>query len=205
MKSAVTIGWKDFQSYLDTFYPTVDGKIENIKLAPSKITMMTKPGTRHGDGTVVDLLPLVKFGLYDRHFSCHFNHVENFSQSSSFLRYEQEQAPYTTAEDIKGQLKDYIRQDGEKLEGLIKHRHPKWASDVAQGHVVKILISDIGLCSEPKALFHISPYAEPRFSKVRDGECTEYRSEWCLDYFESVDLLTTLGTEFYSFPQAIPI
>jgi hypothetical protein len=192
MKAAVTIDWKNVQGYLDTFYPTVNKKIENIELAPSRMTIMAELDAATGSGTKIDFLPVVKFGLYDRHFSCRFNHVKDVFQSSSLLRYQQEQN--LREGDMKNHLEDFMRQDGGSLKALVEHRHPKWASDVARGLVVKILISDIGVYAAPKVQFYISQYAQPRLLQGLHDECYYDAWDWSRSYFKSADLFKAFET-----------
>ncbi|KAH7384006.1 hypothetical protein BKA66DRAFT_549423 [Pyrenochaeta sp. MPI-SDFR-AT-0127] len=141
MKVDTTIDWKDFPNYLETFHPTVDGKVTNVELFPASITIFADQYRKDSRDIEIDILPLFKVGLEDENFSCAF--VDSVDT-----------APVRGDNEAE-QLKDMLQADSDVVKTLINHRDPEWIAAVDTGTVLKLLISPIGTTEEPYARFHI--------------------------------------------------
>ncbi|KAJ4984943.1 hypothetical protein SVAN01_09549 [Stagonosporopsis vannaccii] len=100
LKADVLIDWKNILAYLNLFYPTRDGVIENVKLASERIIIFTDPypsGGSKTDWTEFNLLLIFKLGLAN--------------------------------EDLHGditakELKSLLSADVEPVQKLLAHRNP---------------------------------------------------------------------------------
>ncbi|CAA9962556.1 hypothetical protein PTMSG1_05930 [Pyrenophora teres f. maculata] len=68
-----TINWENIPGYIRTFYPmTAEGKVENIELAPSSMTIM--PPDSFADTALINIafLLIIKMGVSNPSFACKF-------------------------------------------------------------------------------------------------------------------------------------
>jgi hypothetical protein len=144
MKAAVTIAWRDLPKYLDTFYPTVKGQLQNVKQAPSEITIIADYNRKYGETIEIDLLPLIKMRRAHATFQCHFVHmVPGESLYSDHEKVERESR------------QNWLEADSEMVVSLLNHTQGRWLQDISAGKVGKILIDCVGTADEPTAQFHI--------------------------------------------------
>lgn len=143
MKSDMVIDWKDVPAYLNTFHPTVDGRVTNIKLVPASITVISEKNVKNGQEVNIDILPLFKIGFENSSFSC------TFVQDAAAARGTRKRHEDFEEED------EIFDADANTVQTILKHRFPQWISDVYTGTVLKLVITPIGTREDPYARFHI--------------------------------------------------
>ncbi|KAI4646259.1 uncharacterized protein J4E78_009180 [Alternaria triticimaculans] len=190
LKRDIVIDWKAVTGYMRTFFPTVNGKIEHVELAPANMTIVTPwRGKPEDTGDGLDLLPLVKFGLCRPNFACHFIHDTKILERAEK---EADKKPHSDGRNFRG----YINEDAEALEGIMRSRNPKWLSDIEIGVVTKLVAFNIGVSDPPQATFYLK-------RSLSDFE-THYESyeENLFEnlYFESIGADAFWG-EFERFPE----
>lgn len=159
MRRHVNIDWKDVPLYLDTFFPMRDGKVSNIDLAPTGMTIYTnaycKITERHGvkakSPVEIDLVPLLKMRLANGSFTCEF-------------KYDPRLSVLVEATDIYEGRQTMVGADIDTLSKLLSHQHKSWLWDIAHGTVRKLMISHIGTEIYPKARFFVGPDTENALS-----------------------------------------
>jgi len=150
LKRDIVIDWKAVAGYMRTFFPTVDGKIENVELAPANMTIVTPwRGNEGGDGHELDVLPLVKIGLCRLNFTCHFVHDTARLQIHD--------------EDEEGQRAGYsfrawIDEDASSVENMMRNRHPQWLSDIETSVITRIMVSNIGVSDSPQTVLYLTSW-----------------------------------------------
>ena len=142
LKAYVTIDWRDVPSYFETFFPTRDGNVSNIDLAPRGMTVLTNTFRKRDDVRTpveIDILPIVKIGLIDKNFTCRFKFDER----------------WIVGENIGVEIKNMIAADVKTLQSLLTHRHQEWVGDVMAGRVHRLMVSHIATESYPRAQFFL--------------------------------------------------
>lgn len=143
LKAHMTINWRDIPAYFRMFYPTQNGTLSNIELAPEGMTVFTNTYCKGDANTavVIDLLPIVKLGLADKAFRCVFVSEETSMGAAA-------SDPNQVA---------MIKADVKTIQKLLAHRHPDWIADVFERRVRRLTISHIGTEDFPRARFIIGP------------------------------------------------
>ena len=179
MKRKIIIDWQKVASYMRTFFPTINSRIDNIELTPSSMTVVTPwRGEKRGNELQLDILPMVKIGLYRPGFTCYFIHDDK----------SLERARAASSIDVYiGYILRYLRENTASLETIIDHRNVEWLSDIQTGKITRILISDIGICGQPQALFYVNTVDMGLGDNV--GVESSQRTTIEAAYFESVGLL----------------
>ncbi|KAI4702536.1 hypothetical protein J4E81_002900 [Alternaria sp. BMP 2799] len=190
MKREIIIDWKAVTGYMRTFFPTVNGKIENIELAPANMTIVTPwRGKAEDTGDELDLLPLVKFGLCRPNFACHFIHDTKILERAEK---EADTNPRSDGRNFRG----YIKDDTEALEGMMRSRNPKWLSDIETGVITKLIAFNIGVSDPPQATFYLKRSLSDFETHYKSYEETLFEEF----YFESIGADAFWG-EFERFPE----
>lgn len=116
MKRSVLIDWHKVPGYLRVFYPTTtEGKVENIELAPSSITITLPDPLGPTMDVKFDLLPIIKMGISKSSFSCKFLRHEPESLEG-YLNERRDAAGWA------GLAKD-IQNDADRVSALVAHRN----------------------------------------------------------------------------------
>ncbi|KAI4675089.1 uncharacterized protein J4E88_007993 [Alternaria novae-zelandiae] len=190
LKRDIVIDWKAVAGYMRTFFPTVDGKIENVELAPANMTIVTPwRGKTEDTGGELDLLPLVKFGLCRPNFACHFIHDTKILERAEK---EADTNPHSDGRNFRG----YIKDDTEALEGMMGSRNPKWLSDIETGVITKLIAFNIGVSDPPQATFYLKRSLSDFETHYKSYEETLFEEF----YFESIGADAFWG-EFERFPE----
>ncbi|KAJ8114093.1 hypothetical protein OPT61_g3947 [Boeremia exigua] len=188
LKADVAIDWKDVSSYLNTFFPSHNGEVANIKLAPGRITVFTNTYRKRGlvkAAHEIDLLPILKFGLDNKEFACKFAErkieggcVENYGGLT------QEELQILREADVN------------TIQTLLAHRNPEWVEDITKGRIRKLMASQLGTNEFPVANFHIGLGEDncvpPEFAKIsQQNEPRRHEPE--SDNSEIDDYLSRVG------------
>ncbi|RYN75913.1 hypothetical protein AA0120_g11826 [Alternaria tenuissima] len=195
IKQEIIIDWQKVPGYTRTFFPTVNGKIENIELMPSSMTIITpwrgEPGKR---GLQLDMLPMIKIGLCRPGFTCEFIH-----DGESLRKIED---PFYNFEDFDsgdlGEIPRFFQEDNELLRIVMDHRSEEWTSDIETGRITQILLCDIGVMENPQALFYVKSNDLSLGDESDDVEEQERNMEHA--YFKRVVLLDIYTGDFTNFP-----
>jgi hypothetical protein len=132
--------------YMRTFFSTVNGKIENLELAPSSMTIVTPwRGEEEPKGHELDILPIVKIGVRRSDFTCHFIHDED--------------CPEVPHDNHIQATNRFLKGDSLILRNMICHRNHEWVSDVDSDKIAKIVVRDIGFWADPSVAFHMTASA----------------------------------------------
>jgi hypothetical protein len=150
LKTHVTIDWKDVPLYLETFFPTRDGRIPNIGLAPTGMTIFTNAYRKSSAAMSqvdIDFLPILRMSLMSETFRCDF-------------MYDPRLSVLVEATDLNEDRRRMIKADADTIGEVLSHRHYDWLWDVAMGRVHKLMILHIGTEDYPNARFFIGPDKE---------------------------------------------
>lgn len=178
-----------------TFFPTVNGKIENIELIPTSMTIVTPWRGEPGEsGLQLDILPMIKIGLYQPGFTCEFIHDAESLEKMKVPPFNPEDPHFGDLRDIA----KFLHEDTAPLRIVMNHRGEEWTSDIETGRITKILLCDIGVLEEPKALFYVKSGGLSLGDESGDVEEQERDIEHA--YFEMVGLLDIYPGEFINFP-----
>ncbi|KAF2998218.1 hypothetical protein E8E13_005277 [Curvularia kusanoi] len=129
LRADVFIDWKDWQAYINTFFPSHNGKIANIGLAPDNIVIYTNtcPYATSWYVSGIDILPLIKFVFAKDKGRCTVKLIE------------------------LEPTKRHISQDDQRtLQLLTAHSDPSWIADINSNRVSKIILSRIVTWSRPE-------------------------------------------------------
>lgn len=171
LRAPVTVDWRDLPKYLDTFYPSIDSRLQNIENAPASIVVNADVYTYSTGPVTIDLLPLLKFSHAQASFTCHF-------QYSTPKRAD---VPEPNTED-----KEYLHCDSTTVQRVIQHDNTRWKNDVQSGTVARISVSPIGLTSEPEMHLYLLHNEETRqFQADGDVETIDELGE---QYITDVEL-----------------
>jgi hypothetical protein len=129
LRSPVWIDWKDVPGYLDTFFPTIESKIQNIDKAPASITIFAAPDDRYHPGVYVDILPVWKQHHARPMFEC------RFAYSDAALAAAEE------TQVINQERQICLEADNEMFGKFINHANERWISDVESGLVLEVSLS----------------------------------------------------------------
>ncbi|KAB2103248.1 hypothetical protein AG0111_0g8037 [Alternaria gaisen] len=194
IKQDIIIDWQKIPGYMRTFFPTVNGKIENIELIPSSMTIVTPwCGEAGKRGLQLDILPMIKVGLRQPDFTCNFIH---YGESLEKM----EVPPYIYEDYALGYSTDmarFLQEDNELLRIIMNHRSEEWTSGIETGRITKILLSNIGVNEEPQALFHVNIHGLSLENEPDDLEEQEMNTEYAC--FERVGLLDIWPDGFVAF------
>ncbi|KAF2623798.1 hypothetical protein BU25DRAFT_424490 [Macroventuria anomochaeta] len=149
LRADVVINWRDVPSYFDTFFPTSKGKIVNIGLVPKCMTIFTNTFLRNDQDQIpveLDLLPILKFGLANKMFTCKFVKCE--VQNSACVQDE---------EIFREEIQTLLAADVNTIQKLLTHQHQDWVEDVTKGRIHRLMVSHIGTDAYPHAKFYIGP------------------------------------------------
>jgi hypothetical protein len=167
-----------------TFFPTVNGKIENIELMPSSMTIVTpwrgEPGK---SGLQLDILPIIKIGLRRPGFTCEFIHDGESLKKMEIPLYNSEDSYFGDVRDIAR----YHHEETAPLRIVMNHRSEEWISDIETGRITKILLCDIGVLVDPQALFYVKIDGMSLGDESDDVDEQNRYMEYA--YFERVGLL----------------
>jgi hypothetical protein len=145
MRAPAVIAWRDADNYLHTFYPTVNGQIQNIENAPMSLFILVSPFSRNDRIFEVDILTLWKIRRVHPDFTCKFVHSQ--------------EALAEISEDgetmIDEELQIYLQADGAMLGAFLQHAHEQWVCDIESETVIKVMCSVPGTDSDPIARFFI--------------------------------------------------
>ncbi|KAI4666364.1 uncharacterized protein J4E79_002402 [Alternaria viburni] len=185
MKREIIIDWKAVTGYLHHFFPNVDGKVVNAELVPKGITVVTPwRGQEEGDGSKLDLLPIIKVGLCRPDFTCRFVH------DKTIMKLVLEDGKYHPDE-----FAEFVNEDSGSLGNVVCNRNEKWLLEIATGVIKRIILSNIGVYGAPQAEFYMN-YS--LFSPESD-EDSEY--SFTELYFKSVGLFEAwTWDDFPAFP-----
>ncbi|KAI4926197.1 hypothetical protein J4E85_006489 [Alternaria conjuncta] len=184
LKRDIVIDWKAVTGYMRTFFPTVNGKIENVELAPANMTIVTPWRGKEVDYDYeLDILPLFKIGLYRPNFTCHLVH------DPASLRI------YGDQMKLQGRYKfgAWIDEDTIALKKVMRNRDPQWLSDINTGAITKVTVSNMGFI-DPRATFYLT--SQSLYSKLLDEELDELGET----YFKRNGISSAWG-HFPEFPQ----
>jgi hypothetical protein len=171
LKAAGTIDWMDLPHYIDTFFPMVEGKVQNIAHAPKIIETIISDDCNPGPGCVqIDLLPLVKMDLENNQFSCTFAHVMD---------------PYEEVHHFPNNHEELMEVDTKVLKILFGARDGRWVSDIEAGNVMNIMISPLGFSDGPSVTFFLV-HGAPHLIGIDADEITEENADHWETYRESV-------------------
>jgi hypothetical protein len=171
MKREITINWRHVAGYLVVFYPTVDGEIANVELAPSGMTIIVPPTNNDEGSTALDFLPIAKIALHHSDFSISFKHDNELVSGLP---------PDFGIED----LVNFFESDKPCVGNLLTNRNTKWRSDVEMGKMTEIMIQGIGASDAPEAVIRVTKDIEP--GMIEDEDDGNFYHIW--GYFESVEL-----------------
>jgi len=185
MKREIILLWGEVTGYLHTFFPEINGKIENAEFVPKGMTVVTPwRGEEEGDGSELDLLPIIKVGLCRPDFTCRFVHDKT---SMNHVFEDGQYDPDAFAE--------FIIEDSGSLEEVVRNRNEKWLLEIATGVIKRIMVSNIGVYGPPQAEF----YMKYSLSGPELDEGGEYSSTEL--YFRSVGLFEAWKwSDFPAFP-----
>ncbi|KAH8624050.1 hypothetical protein IG631_20789 [Alternaria alternata] len=194
-KRDIIIDWEKVPGYMRTFFSTVNGKIENIELIPSSITIVTPwRGETSGNELQLDILPMIKVGLRQPDFTCNFIHDAESLKQMEVDPYNSEDSDIRDPRDIE----DFLDEDTAPLRIVMNHRGEEWTSDIETGRITKLLLCNIGVYAQPQALFYVEIDGINLGDESDDVE--ESNSNMQYAYFERVGLLDIWPGEFSTFP-----
>lgn len=160
LKADVSMDWKDVPLYLDQFFPTRDGIVTDIELAPGRMNIFTDNSSAE-----IDMLTILKFGLANESFDCQFSKGAKAPSDCGVIHEEDDDL---SEED----LSTLFNADVDTIKKLLAHRHPHWVADVAEGRIHRLMITQIGTNSYPQAKFHIGQGTDTQlpdeFAKIRE-------------------------------------
>jgi hypothetical protein len=171
MRAPVTIDWCDVPQYLNIFYPSIDGRLQNIEHAPASIVVNADVYTDSTGPVTIDLVPLLKLSHAQASFTCDFRY------SAPKLA----DVPEPNTED-----RNYLHCDSTTVRRVIQHDNTRWKNDVQTGTVTKITVSAIGLASEPEMHLYVLHDEETR--QLQGGEDKDIVDELDDRYITDVEL-----------------
>ncbi|KAI4712249.1 hypothetical protein J4E89_002515 [Alternaria sp. Ai002NY15] len=190
MKREIIIDWKAVTGYLRTFFPNVNGKIDNVELAPASMTIVTpwRGDAEREDHYGLDMLLLVKIGLCRPDFTCRLVH-----DTASLQLYDEDEEKHR--EGYK--FTDWIDEDATPVEKMMCNRHPRWISDIETGEITRIMVSNIGVSTSPQAAFYLK---SRQLLEDLDAEDEEFEGDTLEEaYFNRIGVDPYWG-EFPEFP-----
>ncbi|KAI4910804.1 hypothetical protein J4E90_007060 [Alternaria incomplexa] len=190
LKRDIVIDWKAVTGYLRTFFPNVNGKIDNVELAPASMTIVTpwRGDAEREDHYGLDMLLLVKIGLCRPDFTCHLVH-----DTASLQLYDEDEEKHREGYNFR----DWIDEDATPVEKMMCNRHPRWISDIETGEITRIMVSNIGVSTSPQAAFYLK---SRQLLEDLDAEDEEFEGDTLEEaYFNRIDVDPYWG-EFPEFP-----
>lgn len=166
LKADVLIDWKYFPSYLNNVFSSRDKKMKDIDLAPGKITIFTNPYVKLENTVEIDILPIVKFGFLNKDFKSYIQRGEVATLGDDSERHE-------GVDDLSTEdLRSLLAADVDTIQKLLAHRHPDWVTDVTEGRIQRIMVSQIGTNHYPRARFSlgngVDKHLPAEFRKIRE-------------------------------------
>ncbi|KAF2133774.1 hypothetical protein P153DRAFT_409020 [Dothidotthia symphoricarpi CBS 119687] len=160
MKRAVMIDWRDVRQYLDTFYPTVDGKVTNIELAPAAMTVFVDHHIRNGSRVSVDILPLLRIRHRHNTFTCDFVIGDETKQDADAV------GDYFDHDEHSVSL--YVRKENDALFELFALQNKHWLNYITSNIFTGIDVPLIGSPYPEVISFYID--LEEDVNGVIDGD-----------------------------------
>jgi hypothetical protein len=164
LRVPITIDWKSLPGYLRTFYPTVNGKLQNIDHIPTSVTILADSCQSTGPHTEIDIAPLVRMAHAKSTFSCLFvrgdfmdrSGFPTMSEATSNSEADSEHDPNVDEDDTIAKQRHWIKADNDMLQGCIFHDHDQWREDVKTGGLRRMMVNYVGIYLDPMVQFIIS-------------------------------------------------
>lgn len=114
------------------------------------MTIFTNTCVKEGRSVEIDLLPILKFRLANKDFTCEFIRAESEEDKGCAC-------VYNGLEVLRDDLKTLLAADVLTVQKLLTHQHEDWIEDITKGRIHKLMVSHIGTNCCPQARFFIGP------------------------------------------------
>jgi hypothetical protein len=144
LRSPIWIDWMNVPRYLNTFFPIIEDRVENIDKVPSLMTILIDPYDEDAAGITINILHLWRLSHGRPKFNCRFAHSDTALATADECRIIDEH-------DMM-----YLKDDEAMFRKSINHVNERWQSDIESGNIVKIAMSLPGLVHPPRVQLIIS-------------------------------------------------
>ncbi|KAL1792512.1 hypothetical protein ACET3X_009019 [Alternaria dauci] len=172
IKQDVIIDWQKVEGYMRTFFPTVNGRIQNIELVPMSMTIVA-PWRVEGDSSLhLDVRPMIKIGLYQPGFTC------TLIKDPEGLVKEKEVSAHGS--------EDFLDEGTVSLNIVMRFHNEEWMTNIETGRITKMMLSNIGVHVAQQDLSYINIHCLSWGDESDDTEEIEMVTEHI--YFKRVEI-----------------